>query len=327
VNDYSGGGTAFSGVQYWIFNKSQLVSGASSVNSTTFGPDPTMVSLHPAQHLTTTAVFYMITNCLGACVSSFFRFPTSSARLVSVSGVPPGVVSITSNTFAINTNTMPPNAQQPGTSTLLTTNDYRVLSAAWENNNLWFSATDACTPNGDSATRSCARLIQITTNGTSPPTKIQDFDYASSGQYFFYPAVSLFQGQLVVVYGISNSSIYPSLLVTGRAPTDPANTLQAPFTIRSGSAPDTSGRYGDYFGAATDPTPSANSTFWVAGEYRKSSVFESWNTSIARVAALGALSSGAPNITSFAPPPPVNDTTGASRAFNITVNQTVNVTW
>jgi PGF-pre-PGF domain-containing protein len=37
--------------------------------------------------------------------------------------------------------------------------------------------------------------------------------------------------------------------------------------------------------------------------------------------------SGAPNITDFAPPSPVNDTAGAARTFNITVNQTMNVTW
>nr|CBH37570.1 hypothetical secreted protein, NosD and DUF11 family [uncultured archaeon] len=34
-----------------------------------------------------------------------------------------------------------------------------------------------------------------------------------------------------------------------------------------------------------------------------------------------------PEITSFAPPPPVNDTVGAWRAFNVTVNQRVNVSW
>jgi PGF-pre-PGF domain-containing protein len=34
-----------------------------------------------------------------------------------------------------------------------------------------------------------------------------------------------------------------------------------------------------------------------------------------------------PNFTSFAPPSPVNDVAGASRTFNITTNQTVNVTW
>ena len=35
----------------------------------------------------------------------------------------------------------------------------------------------------------------------------------------------------------------------------------------------------------------------------------------------------APNITSFAPPTPVYDTEGATRAFNISINQTVNVSW
>jgi parallel beta-helix repeat protein len=36
---------------------------------------------------------------------------------------------------------------------------------------------------------------------------------------------------------------------------------------------------------------------------------------------------GAPNITSFAPPSPVNDTVCNWRTFNVTVNQTVNVSW
>jgi len=34
-----------------------------------------------------------------------------------------------------------------------------------------------------------------------------------------------------------------------------------------------------------------------------------------------------PTITSFAPVSPVNDTEGATRVFNITTDQTVNVTW
>ena len=36
---------------------------------------------------------------------------------------------------------------------------------------------------------------------------------------------------------------------------------------------------------------------------------------------------GPPSITSFAPPSPVKDTEGATRTFNITINQTVNVSW
>jgi len=271
------GGFAFKGAQYWIFNKAELIAGASTLHFFTNKPRTTYASVHPAQHLgTSSKKFYMVT--------VFPSGTASTATLFTVSGVPPNTVTVTTNSFAINSMSSPPSAAQPGTSQTLDTNDDRVLSAVWENNNLWFSANDACAPSGDT-TRSCARLIQITTSGTTP-TRVQDFDYASPGQYFFYPAVSLSQGQLVVVYGLSSSTVYPSLLVTGQVPSDALNTLKTPSPIWSGSASDTStvvtpARYGDYFGAATDP--SASSTFWVAGEYRINSGFQSWNTAIANV--------------------------------------------
>ncbi len=270
ANDFNG--NSFAGVQYWIYNKAELVNGASTVDFVTNTPNTAFFSVHPAQHLgTSSGQFYMVTVGVGT---------TSTATLFTVGGVP-GVstVTVTTNSFSINSMSSPPDAVQPFSGIKLSTNDDRVLSAVWENNTLWFSANDACKPSGDKRTRSCARLIQITTSGTTP-SKVQDFDYASSGQYFFYPAVSLSQGKLVVVYGRSSSRVYPSLLVTGRAPGDASNTLQTPSTIKSGTASDTTTRYGDYFGAATDP--STSSTFWIAGEYQKSLAFP-WSTAIARV--------------------------------------------
>jgi hypothetical protein len=44
-------------------------------------------------------------------------------------------------------------------------------------------------------------------------------------------------------------------------------------------------------------------------------------------APLGNVTEAPPNITSFAPPSPVNDTVCTWRTFNVTVNQTVNVSW
>jgi hypothetical protein len=281
ANDFAGG-TTFVGVQYWILNKAELVTGAATIHLATNAPDPSFASVHPAHHMgSSSGLFYMV---------SVFPVGTASSATLFTVGGSPGVstVTVTTNNFAINPISVPPDAVQPGTSTLLATNDNRILSAAWESNILWFAATDACIPSGDTSARSCVRLIQLTTSGTAPPSKGLDFDFAQSGQYLFYPAVSLFQGQLVVVYGVSSSTVYPSLLVTGRAPGDPANSLQTPATIRTGTAPDTSTRYGDYFGAATDPTPSSTSTFWVAGEYRISSGFQSWNTAIAQVGSFGA---------------------------------------
>lgn len=313
ANDYSSSGTTFLGVQYWVLNKSELVTGASTIHFVTSAPDTTMFTLRPARHLTSATIFYMITNCLGSCITDPLS-TTSSAELISITGVPPGTVSTIAHTFSISTSTQPPNAAQAGTSTLLTTNDNRILSAVWESNTLWFAAGDACTPSGDSSIRSCLRLIMLTTSGTGAPSKSQDFDYSSKGEYLYYPALTIGQGQLAVVYGRSSSSTDPSILVAGRLSTDPVNTLESAVVVRSGTAPDTSTRYGDYFGAATDPTPSPRSTFWVAGEYRKSAQSTSWNTAIAQ---LGSL---APAI-----PVPIHASV-IFQGYNVTATGTVNVT-
>ena len=287
VNDFNTAGTSFIGVHYFVLNKSELVAGATTIDTAQNTPDPNMFSLHPAQHLTSSTTFYLVTDCTGSCVPSP-NSQTNTETVVSLTGVPPGTVSVNTSSFTIATSVIGPNAQQAGTSTLLVTNDNRVESVVWESNSLWAAWNDACIPSGDSSTRTCLRLVQATTSGATA-TKAQDFDFAASGNYYFYPAVTSFQGQLAVSFGQSSSSIDPSAIVTGRASSDPINTLQTPVTVRAGSAPDTSTRYGDYFGAATDPTPTAASTFWMEAEYRKDSTFQNWNTVISQV---GAFSSG-----------------------------------
>lgn len=259
----------FQGTEYWAFNKSELVNGQSPVHFASAGPDPRFFSIHPARHLSSSSgYFYMVTVGSGS---------TSSAQLVTVTGVPPNPVTQNTYSFGINSLSNPPNALQPGTTTTLKTNDDRVLSAVWNLvsgvGTLWFAANDACRLGGDS-TRSCLHLFDITTSGTTA-TNVQDFNYAQAGNYFFYPAVSLNgAGKLVIVYGRSSSTVYPSLYVTS------LGTLLTPNLIKSGTKPDLSNRYGDYFEAAVDPTASG---FWVAGEYRVSSTFQSWSTAIAKV--------------------------------------------
>ena len=262
----------FLGAELFVLNKSEIVNGAASIDSVTVGPDPSLFSAHPARHLTSSTNFYLVSVAFGSA---------TVATLLTVTGVPPGPVSVVRNDFAVNPISNPPRGTQPTTGTKLVTNDDRVLSAAWESNVLWFSLTDSCVPRGDAKIRSCARLIEITTSGTGSPTKVQDFDYAVANTYLFYPAVSLSQGKLVVVFGESSSTVFPSLLVTGRDPTDQPGILQNVVTIRAGTANDESTRYGDYFGAATDPIGA--STFWVAGEYRVDEVFQNWSTAIAQV--------------------------------------------
>ena len=286
VNDFNTAGTSFIGVHYFVLNKSELVAGASTIDTAQNTPDPNMFSLHPAQHLTSSTTFYLVTDCTGSCVSS----PTSTTNtetVISLTGVPPGTVSSSSSNFSIATSVIGPNGVQPGTSTTVNTDDNRVETAVWESNSLWAAWNDACVPSGDSSTRTCLRLVQATTSGATA-TKNQDFDFAASGAYYFYPAVTSSQGSLAVSFATSSSSVFPSAMATGRASSDPINTLQSPATIRAGSADDTSTRYGDYFGAATDPTPTASSTFWLESEYRKDSTFQNWNTVISQIGAFGA---------------------------------------
>src|SRR3989454_4491823 len=286
VNDFNTAGTSFIGVHYWVLNKSELVAGASTIDFATNTPDPNMFSLHPAQHLSSSTTFYLVTDCTGSCIPSP-NSQTNTETVVSLTGVPPATVTVSTSSFSIATSVIGPNAQQAGTSTLLATNDNRVESVVWEANSLWAAWNDACVPSGDSTTRTCLRLVQATTSGATA-TKTQDFDFAASGKYYFYPAITSFQGQLAVSFGTSSSTVFPSAVATGRASSDPVNTLQAPVTVRAGSASDTTTRYGDYFGAATDPTPTAASTFWLESEYRKDSTFQNWNTVISQVGAFAA---------------------------------------
>jgi hypothetical protein len=210
VNDFNSAGTAYIGVHYWVVNKSEVVAGAATIHFATSTPDPNMFSLHPAQHLSSSTTFYMVTDCTGSCVPDPVSTSTTET-VVSITGLPPAAVTSATSSFSIATTVIGPNAAQPGTGTTLATNDNRVESVVWESNSLWASWNDACIPSGDTATRTCLRLVQATTSGATA-TRAQDFDFAASGQYYFYPAVTSYQGQLAVSFGRSSSSIFPSAM-------------------------------------------------------------------------------------------------------------------
>ena len=86
--------------------------------------------------------------------------------------------------------------------------------------------------------------------------------------------VSLFMGSLAmdkagnIAMGMSGVSrtVDPSILYTGRAPTDPLGKMQAPVIAVKGSAVQSgSNRWGDYSNMSVDPTDDC--TFWYTQEY------------------------------------------------------------
>ncbi len=259
-NEFSG---VFKNAKVWVLNKSQLTSCASSVNAAYF-TTTSYFSIHPAQSLTSTSTEYL--------VSTSRSLSGSFANVFAVNGVPPNAVTVSVTNIHVSTISTPPAAIQLGTTYKLDTGDYRVQDAAWANGNLWLDHNNKCTPSGDTSSRACIHLLEITTG--SPMQVQQDFNYGVSGKYVFYPALRILPGgNLVVVYGLSSSSDYPGILVTEQAPTDPKGSLQTPVQLQKGNSPVTltygcsNGvcRYGDYFGAGLDP--SLSNGFWVAGEY------------------------------------------------------------
>ncbi|HET7147915.1 MAG TPA: hypothetical protein VFI73_05385 [Candidatus Nitrosopolaris sp.] len=255
----------YAGVQYYVINKNYLTGATSTPIYSRSSPNTSLFSLQPVQSLSSSSTLYMVT--VGDDLSNHATV-YSFAKPPSTSNIPTSTVN-----YAIHTTHIPPNAIERGTSNQVDTGDARILDTSWYNGRLWLTFNDACTPSGDVQTRSCARLIQV---NTSTNSLSQDFDVGAKAAYYFYPALRMDSSMdLLVVFGASSSSIYPSIFATGQAATG-GLLDSSPLTLKTGTYPETTTRYGDYFGTAVDPTNP--SLVWGAGEYHSSSL---WSTFIA----------------------------------------------
>ncbi len=196
-----------------------------------------------------------------------------------ITGTPnAGDVARTTTCMTVATQETPPDAAQLGGPDLIHTNDNRVLDAEWSNGKLWVSANDGCDW-GSGNIKSCMHLTEVDTGSMNVT---QDIVWGSPGAYWFYPAISLDSaGNLYVVYSISGSTFYGSAGVTGRQLGDAANSLRPGSELKAGETYYTEQRWGDYLGAAADPT--SPGCVWVVGEYAKNTGGSNWGTQIADV--------------------------------------------
>src|SRR5437762_6502812 len=213
----------------------------------------------------------------------------------------PGVgsgVSVATASVSIGSLTSPPDAQQLGTSTLIATNDNRLLEATYRGDaaggTLWVSANSACVPSADTATRACLRFIKLAISAAGAVSNTQDFDFGQSGFHYYFPAIQTDgAGNLIAVFSGSSSATYAGVYASGQKTTDPVNSFQSPPTqLKNGENSYTpfANRWGDYSGAALDPA--SPSIVWVAGEYVHISGGSEWGTFIAPVQ-IGSSSSSA----------------------------------
>ena len=254
----------YEGSAVWVLNKAELLAGTAP-ELQKFGPDRRYSTLTPVQSLGATATEYLV------AVGN----PRSTVvHLLAVSGMPPAKATLTRlASITVSPLSAPPSARTPAT---IETNDNRVLDAVWENGRLWLSGNDGCTPPGDRSRHTCARVIGL---DTSSRTLVADSELSEAGADLFYPAVRPdAAGNLVVVYGYSSTTVMPQLLALARTAD---GGFTRPVVLARADAPQSGSRYGDYFGAARDP--SDPSVVWVAGEAGARGAFSGWSTAVAAV--------------------------------------------
>ncbi len=300
-NIFASSGATYYGAEYWVVNKTALVNG-SAASIAAFGPNSNYESIHPVQSLTNTSTQYFVSSVYGS---------ENSIAVFAETGVPPANVAVTETNLSVTVMLAPPSATEPGSSSYLDTGDMRVQSALWQSGDLWLVLNDACIPNGGTASQACLRLIELSTTSSQV---LEDFDYGVAGEDLYYPAIALDPaGDLTLVYGVTSTSIYPSVAITGRAASAPAGTLNPPTTIASGTVSESCGtgacRFGDYFGAARDP--SSPTGVFVAGEYLASSSTY-WNS---YVAPARTLNTAAVDLTGT----PLSVDTGQAVAFAVAI--------
>ena len=118
------------------------------------------------------------------------------------------------------------------------------------------------------------------TNGT--PTVIQQGTFSPDSTFRWMGSVAMDKvGDIALGYSASSSSVFPSVRFTGRVPSDPAGTLEAENTIKTGTGSQLPNlaRWGDYSAISIDPVDDC--TFFYTNEYLKASGTFNWSTQIA----------------------------------------------
>ena len=268
----------YNGAQFWVINKTDLVSGVLSPSVWASSLYVADFSIHPVRMEGRSPIQYLV-----ATLWELSNDTSSVFQLFEVSGSPPGPVLISETDHSITMAGLPPPAAQRGTSYWLDTSDFRIADAVWSRGVLWLGFNEGC--QGVSPT-ACVRLIEV---DTSAKAIRQDFRLSSASRHYFYPALALdAAGDLAILTGYASGNDYPGLLATGRLSGDPTGVLQPMVLVKAGIGADlsycdtntTQCRYGDYFGASSDPSDPTQ--LWFAGEFGRGNPLR-WGTYISSV--------------------------------------------
>ncbi|MFH0946384.1 MAG: hypothetical protein V2A76_14395 [Planctomycetota bacterium] len=250
--------SGWGGVKYRIFDKTPVLSGAPVVYADL--RDGNSASVQVAHmHSTPVAPFFVSVKDSNEIRIQAITSPTTAPTLHTTDVVVPG--------FA-----QPPGAPNLGGSTISTV-DHRIMTADFRNQ--FLLAGHAISADG----RAQARWYEFwpgTWPNSGSVTMVQNGNIdLGAGIYTFFPAIARnAAGNTAICFARSSSSEYASIWYTHRETSDASGTMRTARELKGGEGSYSSGRWGDYFDIAVDPTN--NTTFWGIGEY--ASAGGAWRT-------------------------------------------------
>jgi hypothetical protein len=254
---------SFLGAEVTLLSKPDLVAGATAPAESRLPPDPSYSAIAPVQSLEPSATQYLA--AIGIDGTQVVLLSAGSPRATSLSVATTGLA---------RQIIVPHPAPQAGSSYNVDTGDKRVQSAVLDGGAIWLSASETCSV----PIESCVRVLELAPNGSVL------FDSAivlPGRRSAYFPALTLDgNGNAVVAFDFSSKSDFPGLGYTYIRP----DGLVAPFAVAAaGTAPNESGRFGDYSGVARDPTDP--SKIWIGAEIGSAvgGTAQGWATSVAAI--------------------------------------------
>jgi hypothetical protein len=280
-NDFNGTTLQFIEAETWVLQLSGLLAG--TIPAAEGFADPNAFRVVPAISLARTGTAWGVFN--GGGFIGVWKITGTAAA---------GNVTITEYLLPRTSTSVPPAASQPGGPPTIDTGDDRLLSAVWTPSNvIWMGGNDGCIPPPGAATQSCLRVNTVST-AAATPTLGFDEELSQLGADLYYPAVAVDSfGNALFTYSESSTSMNASAVVVDRIAGAASGSFGVPTIVGPGLGRYTGTRWGDYSGAAVDPTNPAD--VWLTAEYKASATAnKDWGTEAARVAVLPILSSVTP---------------------------------
>lgn len=244
------------GATVLVADKAAMAAGASPA-ATQYGPDPSYSNFVPVQELAPAQSELAASTDWGT---------SASVHIYAIQGIPPNDTLRVQNSLLIHPLQNPGlNASERGGG-LINAGDDRINDSTLANGILYLVADDRCTYDNDPYLETCARVMEISTS-ESQPMLLGENDIGWPSDDAYYAAIRPdSHGNALIVFGYSGPHDWPSVAATaalGPIEGEQGGTFTDAVNLAAGTSA-TGERWGDYSGAAIDPTNP--DIIWTSGQ-------------------------------------------------------------